>query len=666
MCGITGFYCFGSNKISAESLQVMTQTLSYRGPDDNGCAVFPSNWDAPNLFTDTETLAKSKSGQVGLGHRRLSILDLSKLGHQPMSRANEKVWMVFNGEIYNYIEIREELEAKGYQFTTNTDTEVVLNSYLEWDKECFNRFNGMWAMAIYDRRSDIMILSRDRFGQKPLFYFNTGKEVFFASELKSIQAIVPLEPDKSKIALNLSCWFMIQPLTLYKNLFNVNPGSYLELKGKKSVQEVRWYKPHIKVQNQGFEEIKEKMLKLYRDSITLRMRSDVPVGIFLSGGLDSTSQAYLANEVSMEKITAFTSNIVGKEKISNNNTDVEIPRRLCEDLGLKMSETSLDFNYYDKNIVKIIRHYDEIFVNSGVLVFYALSSAAKSVGVKVVFTGVGGDEAFGGYPWQAKFRLFPKLLMYRSLEQPTRNYVSRLQRKLLIMGKYSKYLHKLASAYKLAMQSRLWHAQSLASYFPKWMADCNQNVSETIDMYSKEYFNFAISSIDNDLYNQFNFANVFTTIGSQNYMVDMGCMMNSVENRSPLLDYRLFEYMMSVPDEIKIKYGQKGLLRQILTEFMPTYVTVAKKSGPTMPLDIWFNNPDLKRDIISFVKKNLSLIAEFVSEDLSHEIKKQPSLLFANQSIPLFAVLSFIIWAKQRIENSILDDNITFTELIRS
>jgi len=665
MCGITGFYCFGRNQISSESLQAMTQTLSYRGPDDNGCAVFASNLDAPTLFTDTETLAKSKSGRVGLGHRRLSILDLSRRGHQPMSVANEKVWVVFNGEIYNYIEIREELKAKGYQFTSNTDTEVVLNSYLEWGKECFNRFNGMWGMAIYDRRSDIMILSRDRFGQKPLFYLTTDKGVFFASELKSIQAIVTLEPDKSNIALNLSCWFMIQPLTLYKNVFNVNPGSYIELKEEKCVQEVRWYKPHIKVQKQSFEEIKEKFLKLYRDSVTLRMRSDVPVGVFLSGGLDSTAQAYLANEVSGQKLTAFTANIVGREK-SENNTDVVVPRRFCGDFELNMIETSLDFQYYDRNIVKIIRHYDEIFVNSGVLIFYALSSAAKRAGVKVVLSGVGGDEAFGGYPWQSKFRLLPKSLMYRSLQQHTRNYVSRLQRKLLIMGKYNKYVRKLATAYKLAMQSRLWHAQSLAGYFPPWMADSNQNISEIIDMYSKEYFDFAISSIDNDLYNQFNFANVFTTIGSQNYMVDMGCMMNSVENRSPLLDYRLFEYMMSVPDEIKIRTGQKGLLRQILAGFMPTYVTGAKKSGPTMSLDIWFENPDIKRNIISFVKKNLSLIAEFVSEDLAHEIKKQPSLLFTGQSLPLFAVLSFIIWAKQRIENSILDDNIPFTELIRS
>lgn len=637
MCGFVGYY---GHYVSEIDLSSAVNRILHRGPDTQGIQS-GRNWT--------------------VAFNRLSIIDTSENGMQPFSFDGATIYV--NGEIYNYLELKA-AHAHEYTCRSGSDIEILPFLYRKYGLDFLQKINGMFAMVLIDEKSGGTYLIRDRYGQKPLFYTSTSRGVFFASELKAIQAMVALEPDKTNIAVNFACWFLIQPLTLYQNTFNVNPGSYLELKGQHQVREVRWYNPYITVSSQSFEEIRDRFLSLYRRSVELRLRSDVPVGIFLSGGLDSTTQAHLANQLTSQSVTAFTANIQDKELFERNNTDVEIPRRLCGDMGWRMVESSLDFQYFDKNIVKIVENYDEIFVNSGVLVFYALAQAARLNGVKVVLTGVGGDELFGGYPWQAKIRQLPKPIVRRSLRKSTPRYYHQILGLLLKGG--NKYTRKLAHAYQLMTEIRIWHAQSLSGAFRPWMADIGQDVFERIDQHSQRFFQNAMSSIEGDLYNQLQWANIFTVIGSQNYMTDMGCMFSSVENRSPLLDFELFEYMMSVPDQIKIQAGPKGLLRQILADFMPSYVTQAKKSGPTMPLDLWFNDYGLRKHIDGFVIRNLNLISEFVSSDLAKVIKNNPDVLHSRRALPLFAVVSYLIWAKQHIEQSIPDSSISFTELVKS
>ena len=220
--------------------------------------------------------------------------------------------------------------------------------------------------------------------------------------------------------------------------------------------------------------------------------------------------------------------------------------------------------------------------------------------------------------------------------------------------------------YQLLNETRVWHSQSLAASFQKWMWDVNDDVFDRIDHITQSVFQDAMSVVDGDLYNQCQWANISTVLGYQNYEVDKACMFSSVENRSPLLDFEVFEYMMSVPDKIKNQGGHKGLMRKLISEFMPQYLTNAKKSGPTMPLHLWFNDYDLRKHVDRFVIGNINLIAEFVSSDLAKAIKNSPEILYSGRSIPVFAVVSYLIWAKRHIENSIPDSSISFMDLVKT
>jgi len=635
MCGLVGY--FGSCN---QDLELAASTIRHRGPDMQG-------------------ISRGKGWMVAFN--RLSIIDLSEKGMQPFSFAGVTVFA--NGEIYNFKELKDQ-HLQEFVCRSGSDIEIIPFLFWKYGLEFLDKLNGMFSMIIIDERSNTKYLIKDRYGKKPLFYKVTTKGLCFASELKALKILVELDPDKINIASNFFCGSLIAPLTLFKETFNVNPGSYVVYNDRDGIQEIRWYKPHIEVQSQSYENIRDNFLKLYHRSIELRLRSDVPVGIFLSGGLDSTSMASIARQLSSQDVKAFTAEIEGKALFEKTNTDVDIPRKLCAEYGWEVVETSINFDYYNKNIVKIIENYEQIFVNSGILVFYALAEAAKKHGIKVIFAGLGGDEIFGGYPWQSEIRFIPKPIVRYLLSKSISKQSKWVQSFLGDWG--GRYTSKLASIHKLLSQSRVWHAESLGGSFQPWMSDMKGQIADRIDYYSRSYFRYAIESIEGDFYNQFNFANIFSTIASQNYLVDMGCMFSSVENRSPLLDYELFEYMMSVPDIEKTSSGQKGLLRRILSEFMPDYVVQAKKSGPTMPINLWFGDDAIRRQASHFIKGNIDLISEFVSEDLVRVIKKNPCLSFKENPLPLFAVLSFLIWAKSNIENSIPDSSISFTELIQN
>ncbi len=602
----------------------------------------------------------SSGNRWSIAFNRLSILDVSEGGMQPFTF--DGVTVFANGEIYNYKELKTQHRDE-YRCESGSDVEIIPFLYRKYGIRFLQMLNGMFSMVIVDEKKNRRYLIRDRYGKKPLFYKKTKKGLYFASELKALKLLIALEPDKTNIALNFLCWFLVQPLTLYKDTFNVNPGAYLDCDEEGGAEEVRWYAPSIHVTPKTYEDIRDNFSALYRNSIGLRLRSDVPVGIFLSGGLDSTSMAFVAKQLGGANVTAFTADIENKESFEGNNTDVEVSARLCKELDWINVKTKIDFSYFDKNIVKIISNYEEIFVNSGVLVFYALAERARNSGVKVVLSGVGGDELFGGYPWQSRIRAIPQFLARIALsKKPTRNAF----RPHKIFGGNTRLSAKLARVFRLFFQTRIWHAETLCGCFDRWMPDVQQSVEDRIDHYSHDYFRCSMQAVNGDLYNQCNFSNVFSVIGAQNNFVDMACMFSSVENRSPMLDFQLFEYMMSVPDAIKNSSGPKGLLRKILSEFMPDYVVQAKKSGPTMPLHLWFEEVSIREDVTNFIARNISLIAEYVSESLAKKINDDPQVLFGSRALPVFAILSFLIWAKINIENSIEDTSVTFIDLIRS
>lgn len=629
MCGIVGV--FGHNlKIDLEDA---ADSIRHRGPDMQGTQ-YGINW--------------------GVAFKRLSIHDLSIKGMQPFRYDGVTVYM--NGEVYNYIELKEDHKDE-FVCKSGSDVEIIPFLYRKYGLSFLNKLNGMFAIIIIDEVKQTNYLVRDRFGIKPLYYHHCGGVLYFSSEVKAIKKLLKLEIDKINIHINFSSWFLPQPLTLYKNTFNVNPGSYIEYKDG-DIREARWYNPSIPICNDSEEEIAVKFIDLLKSSISFRLRSDVPVGIFLSGGLDSTSIAYFAQKDINEKFYAFGAEIVDKEKFELNNTDVEIPVKLSKDLGINYKKVTVDFDFYNKNIVNIIRNYDEIFVNSGVLIFYALSKLAKDNGVSVIFTGVGGDEIFGGYPWQSYPRLIEKFFKLTYDKLPYSEF---------IYTNLIKVSTKLSEVYKIITDYKVWHAQSLSyTIFNFDFQFMREKMENRMRSYAKNYFDISSLHVKGDIYNISNYANVFTVLGGQNNLCDIATMKNSVENRSPLLDYRLVEYMMSIPDDMKIKYGQKGLFRKILKKYLPQYVTDAKKSGPTMPLNIWFYNKNILNDIKIFVGKNLNIINEYLSPEISYKIQNDSDWLFSSKnSLRLFSIISLIIWAKINVTNEIKDENITFEDLIK-
>ena len=624
MCGFVGY--FGGENLE---LEMARKSIASRGPDMHGTES-GNNWK--------------------VAFNRLSIHDLSEDGMQPFSHNNTTVYM--NGEIFNYIELIEEHKNE-FIPTSGSDVEIIPFLYNKYGINFLNKLNGMFAIILIDKQKEINFLIRDRFAEKPLYYIQDKETLIFASEVKAIKKIKKLEVDKTNIQINFSCWFLPQPFSLYKDTFNVSPGSYIEYNNGQ-IKEQRWYNPKIEKNIQNEDEIEKKFIELYKSAINIRLRSDVSVGVFLSGGLDSTSIAKFAHETKQKDFFAFGADIVGKELQEHNNTDVEIPKKLSKELKINYTKSLLDYKYYNENIVSIVSHYDEIFMNSGVLVFYELANLAKENNTTVILTGVGGDELFGGYPWQSGIaKKINKIFGLTYDKLPYSEFISNLTIKIN---------RKLATIYQLLFDYKVWHAETLSSFRYDFKI-FKKEIEDKIRNNANLYFKLSHKNLYNDIYNIMNYANTFTVIGAGNHFIDIATMKFSVENRSPFLDYRLYEFLMSVPDDLKSKYGQKGLLRKFLNNHLPSYVTDAKKSGPTMPISTWFYKDDILKKIIKFVTKYNKYLIEYLNfkMEINEKWIKNPS-----NSLKLFAIISFIIWLKINILNDLKDENITFEDLLES
>jgi asparagine synthase (glutamine-hydrolysing) len=280
----------------------------------------------------------------------------------------------------------------------------------------------------------------------------------------------------------------------------------------------------------------------------------------------------------------------------------------------------------------------------------------------VLLSGVGGDELFGGYPWQAGMRALPSGYLSAAMRAPPSRSASYVQELWSRLGS-GRLRARIARAYRLLAQFRVWHAQSLCSAFVPYMRDMDRKIAERIESVSETYFQLAVKTVAGDPYNQVHYANIFTVIGNQNYQLDMASMRHSVENRSPMLDFNIVEYLMSVPDRLKNRNGPKSLMRGMLAEFLPAYITGASKSGPTMPLDQWYADECLGSSARSFLLGNRELISELVSTDLASRL--HDPRLYAGRvgAIRAFALLSLVIWAKINVLGSIPEGAVSFSEL---
>ena len=433
MCGFIGSY---NIKISKNKLKIATKSIEHRGPDDTKITI-GKNWS--------------------IGFNRLAIIDLNKRSMQPFKK--DGVLVFLNGEIFNYLELIK--KEKDFNPKTKSDVEIVPFLYKKYGIKFLNKLNGMFSIVIIDEKKNCMYLIRDRYGEKPLFYIQIDKKIFFSSEIKALKKIINLEVDKKNLEINFRCGFLPQPLTLYKNLFSVKPGCLLEVR-KNKITEQQWYNLELNknlINNYVFDHAKYSFLKNFDNSLKLRLRSDVKVGLFISGGLDSN---FLFKRMKnfKNKITLLYCNIPGKFQKEKNTTDVNINFDKSKYEFIKS-----DFNYifFNKNIVKIIDNFDSILFDSSILVLYFLSDIAKKKKIKVILTGNGGDELFGGYPWQYQIRKIPKFFLQQIFDKRIK-FLEQIYN--LIYS--SKFLNKLKNILNVVNCPLSWHLKSWDNKYGKF------------------------------------------------------------------------------------------------------------------------------------------------------------------------------------------------------
>ncbi len=556
MCGITGF-----NWLDKDTIETMTETLQHRGPDDRG------------FYLDEN---------VSLGHRRLSILDVSEKGHQPMLFENLAV--VYNGEIYNFKELRQQLESKGYNFTSDSDTEVLLYSYHLWGPACVEKFNGMWALAIYDKNKKTLFLSRDRFGIKPLYYYFDGDKFIFASELKAI-AKHNLDLKINMPALNFFFYqkYIGNDLTIYENCCKLRPSENLVFDlNKKQITRTKYYDLEDQIKEHQNTPLKQRLDAVettIAEAVEKRLVADVPVGSFLSGGIDSS----LISAIIAKNHKNFDTFSIGFKDKSYD--ELEYSKRAAEYI---QTDHHYDYMQVDEDIIKfILENMDEPFGDSSIFPTYLLSKITRQK-VTVSLSGDAGDEVFGGYEtYKAhKFaRFIPKAVV--KLSKHLVNLLPPSDKKVTLAFKIKRFVRDFNA--NINRRHLDWMATFNEPQRQKLLNDKFVTAESLIDCSSEKNF---LSVQLNDI---------------QNYLaedilkkVDTASMLNSLETRVPFLDHQLVPLVLSLPEKYKItNFKTKTLLKKIASGYLPEKIINRPKKGFTVPVSIWIKKSQLIQEFLT-------------------------------------------------------------------
>ncbi len=553
MCGISGVLKLDDGQADASQLGAMIATLSHRGPDASGVRLL---------------------GPAGLAHARLSILDLQG-GAQPMSAANARLWITFNGEIFNYIELREELVGKGYQFTTRSDTEVILHAYQAYGEECVHHLNGQWAFAIWDAAEQNLFLSRDRAGVRPLFYTQSRDSFLFASEIKALFACpeVGREIDPFGMDQIFTFWVTVPPRTAFKNICQVPPGHSLTVKGNSIRVQQYWSASYLRsgeVQNRTEAELAEELLHLLQDATRIRLRSDVPVGAYLSGGMDSTLITALVGKVVGNRLRSFS---IAFDDAQFDESSYQ--QEASSFLGTQHSTVSCSHADIAEAFPDIIRYTEQPLLRTAPVPMFLLSKLVRDSGFKVVLTGEGADEILGGYDIfkEAKIRRF----WGRSLESTWRP---------LLLKRMYPYLQE----FRRQPTANLKHffrvtSEDLASPFfshlPRWGLTTRLKLLLSADFRAAIGDYDALGELETTLPEAFGSWPHFTQgeyLESRYFLSgyllssqgDRMAMAHSVEGRYPFLDYRVQEFAAKLPVNLKMKVlNEKYLLKRACQGIVP-------------------------------------------------------------------------------------------------
>lgn len=562
MCGIAGIIDRGGKRLNADSLRRMGDVVVHRGPDDWGLALWAADGSGVAVGAETTTLPEGYF-LTGLVHRRLSIIDLTKAGHQPMHDPTRRYWLVFNGEVYNYIEIREELIARGHAFRTRTDTEVVLTALIEWGEHAFEKFNGMWALALYDSVEGTLFLSRDRFGIKPLYVYREPGYFVFGSELRQVLAAPSVSSKANhRILADFLLWRYEEHSTdtFFEGIHTLPAGTSTRLT-LDDIDHARWsprryWEPRI-TSPLGMKDAEDGFRHLLRDSVRLRLRSDVPVGVTLSGGLDSSSIACLAAGILKEDgggpLHTFTSVYEDPGYSEQHYADV-----VNSHIGAQATMIRPNAERIREDWEPFVTSMEEPFSTLSFYSNWKVYQQIRAHGVPVVLSGQGGDELLLGYD---RYRIA---------------YLNILMRK----GEYGAMAREMLAMRRNANMSPVRQLLYLQYFrFPRVRTSRRRRLMKGLlradfqrrhegeDAHVRAEYGYTTRRElqENEMYRY--------QLPQLLHHEDRESMHHSIETRLPFLDYRLFEFMLSQSDEAVIHGGwSKRILRNALTEVVPAAI----------------------------------------------------------------------------------------------
>jgi asparagine synthase (glutamine-hydrolysing) len=589
MCGITGYVFLDRNRnIDPNVLRSMTESIEHRGPDDEGFHI---------------------DRNVGLGFRRLSIIDLNT-GHQPLSNADDTVHIVFNGEIYNYLEYRELLKKKGYQFKTATDTEVILHLYEEYGSECLQYLRGMFGFVIWDSRKQVLFCARDRFGIKPFYYYLDQNIFVFGSEIKTLLAGEPIDTALSMEALDsyFAFGYITHDLSIYKHIRKLQPGHYLtlDLSKKPEMKIARYwdirFEPDYSRTEQQWEEEMEQLLS---ETVKMHMISDVPLGAFLSGGIDSSSVVALMAKNSNRPVKTFS--IGFKEEKFN---ELVYAREVAQMYQTEHHEQIVEPASISL-LPDLVKAYDEPFADASAIPTYYVSKIARE-NVTVALSGDGGDELFAGYNIYKYLRKLHEHPLNISIPGFNKLFWGSIYKMIpwTMKGKGAAYFLSRSEKYMGAFLSS-WNIDERKKLF---LSDHNSIDSRQ----ASELFKKSVMEQGS----KYDFITNLQYLDLQTYMVDdvltkvdRASMMNSLEVRVPLLDHKVAELSFRIPWNLKYhETGQKYIFKQTMKPHLPASILQHPKQGFGVPLSYWFKD-DLKQYINDTLVSSTPLLAEYLNLD---------------------------------------------------
>ena len=573
MCGICGFIT--NSEMNRDSLVRMNSRLIHRGPNDHGEEVYQRD---VNSF-------------VGLAQRRLSIIDLSERGHQPMHSANGRISIVFNGEIYNFMELKELMPD--YMFQSSSDTEVIIAAYLKWGISFVNRLNGMFAIAIFDREDDVVYLIRDRIGKKPLYYYvKDENNVVFASELKAIIEcpFFNKEVNRNILGRYLYRQCIVAPDTIYKNTYKLEPGGILELKKGKIRKYKYWdiaqkYNERRECEIQDYEWAKKELMKLLQESVSRRLIADVSVGAFLSGGFDSSLVCAIAQDLLPKPIKTFSIGFYEKEY-----NEAAFAKAVAQHIGSEHEELYIGEQEMFDVLESISVYYDEPFADSSQIPTMLVSELAKQH-VSVVLSGDGGDEVFGGYNIYLTLQKAQKKALWGKIAYYIRKYIPYINN--LNYWKQMDIIHRIVSEdlnYEAKTQTGV---NTYIDAINRLLIEPQHNFYyEFESKYGQKNYDITRMLLDMDTYLP---DDILTK-------VDRASMKYSLECRCPLLDKEVIEFSFKLPMEYKVNGGTKKILKDITYEYIPREIMDRPKAGFSIPLDKWLRE-SLRDKLMDWIEK---------------------------------------------------------------